>query len=212
MLIAARSRADEPRPEPPVVVTGPPPPVAAPPDPASDEPVVKETRKDGAFEVSVGVTTFSAALNDVRFRGQGVPRGSTARINFAQNGRELGISTPRFWGGEVRAGYLRRYLMIGVSGFVASNGGGADAQPTRPDLAVLVNPSQASTRRHAPRTVDAPGGFRIPAPRTHREGWCRTFTRSCAPTSRWGRSSSALRELEYGGHSQRAGRRRWRMS
>jgi hypothetical protein len=72
---------------------------------------------------------FRPALGSVRFTGSGVPIGMPGRTNFNRSGRELGLQSPAFWGGEIGLGYRQTYFGVTVSGFFAGNTS-ADATPT----------------------------------------------------------------------------------
>ena len=115
------------KPEPPVVVISPPPPQPADPDPIAPPP--PRASEQGQLETSISGTMFPAALGHVRFTGAGVPTGTGRRVTFSHLGRELGLRTPTFWGGELAFGYRHRYFGILVSGMIAGNAR-ADGRPT----------------------------------------------------------------------------------
>lgn len=121
-----------PRAEPPVVVIAPPAPLPAPPEDHAAEATPHETRKlsQGGFEIALGALAYRPDLSRVHFSGSGVPiDGARGRQNFHHKGSELGIQRPMLIGGDLAIRYLRRYVVLGVSGFMAGNSGGADATP-----------------------------------------------------------------------------------
>jgi hypothetical protein len=141
---ASEEPADPPvisyRPRPPVVVYMPPPPVRDPPALA-----LREERSDlklHAFgaDVSVGALNFQPDLSRTTFSGSGVLVGTTDRVDFVHLGRDLGVASPTFWGGELQLHYLRRYLALGLVGFVAGTTGSEGAGQRYLPFATQVNP------------------------------------------------------------------------
>lgn len=129
---AEASAALGPRPEPPVVVIAPPAPLPAPPADKDIPDRELETRKlsQGGFEVALGALAYRPDLSRVHFSGSGVPiDGIRGRQSFDHKGSELGMQRPVLLGGDIAIRYLRRYFVLGVSGFIAGNSGGADATP-----------------------------------------------------------------------------------
>lgn len=127
--ITSASGARAERPEPPVVVIAPPPPEPAPPEPA---PRVRNVEKlqNGGAEISFGTLFFQPSLRGVYFDGSGTPLNGSRRETFHHTGRELGVDSPLMWGAEFSLHYMRRYLAVGVLGFLAGHPGAADAEPS----------------------------------------------------------------------------------
>jgi hypothetical protein len=120
-------------PEPPVVILSPPPPEPAPDEDPSPPPE-PEPRAGGRFETSLGGLVFPSALGSASFTGSGVPIGQEKRTSFSARGREIGLRSPTFVGGELGIGYRDTYFGVIVSGFLARNAG-TDSTPTNPQAA-----------------------------------------------------------------------------
>ncbi len=90
------------------------------------------------FEMWFGGTMFAPSLRDARFSGAGTSLGG--RVSVDQTGRELGLRMPTFYGAELGVAYRHTYVAAGLTAFMATAAGGADATPTNRYVAGLASP------------------------------------------------------------------------
>ena len=96
-------------------------------------PEVEDVRPHNGASFSLGTMFVSPRLGDTIFTGDGTPVAG-GPSGFRHTARDMGIAHPMLMGGEVRAAYVRRYIEVGIQGYMGGDlsGGDAGASSVRP--------------------------------------------------------------------------------
>jgi hypothetical protein len=110
------------------------------PEPSPEERPTKKLLESGGFDVALSFGAAHIPLEHASFSGGGRTMGTNNYQAIGVKGRDLGLGTPLFWGGEIALRYTRRYFTLGIIGGYAY-GGNVDLQPTDYELSQRIDRS-----------------------------------------------------------------------